>query len=63
MVTAESDDAGQGFALFGGALCLRVRCRGARKDRVVALFDLLDRIGIVVSVSSWCQSAGQIVQC
>ena len=57
VVAAEGDDAWEGAAGFAGAGEVRVCAGGAGEEGVVALFDLLDGVGVVVAggllVSSW----------
>ena len=48
VVSAEGDDAGQRLATLCGTLLGRGRGRGPREDAVVAVLDLLQRVGIVV---------------
>ena len=49
VVAAEGDEAGEGFSLEGEALFVSVGVRRAHEQAVVAVFDLLDCIGIVVA--------------
>ena len=50
VVAAEGDDSGQGLAEEGGALLVRVGSWLSREDAVVAFFDLVEGVGVVVSV-------------
>ena len=49
MVAAEGDDAGEGSAVFGGAFFVGIGEGLAHEEGVVAFFDLLDGVRIVVS--------------
>ena len=49
MVTTQSDDAGEGFAFQCRAYCFCVGLRLAHEELVVAVFDLLDGVSIVVA--------------
>jgi hypothetical protein len=49
VVTAEGNDTGKRLSLLGWADLVGVCRRLAHEDAVVALFDLLDRILVVVS--------------
>ena len=52
VVAAEGDDAGEGLALFGDAFLVGVGVGGAHEEGVVAVLDLLDRVGVVVAVTA-----------
>lgn len=49
VVAAEGDDAGEGFALFGGALLVGVGVGLPHEEGVVTFFDLSDGVRVVVS--------------
>ena len=49
MVPAEGYDAGEGLLVFGWAGFFCVGGRRAREEAVVAFFDLLDCVGVVVA--------------
>ena len=49
MVAAEGYDAGEGLFVFGGADLFCVCGWGPHEEAVVAVFDLLDCVGIVVA--------------
>lgn len=50
MVTAQGDDARQGLSILRRANFLGIGRRFAGENAVVALFNLLDGVGIVVAV-------------
>ena len=49
MVTAQSDDTGEGFAFFCRANFVCVGLRAAHEELVMAVFDLLDGVGVVIT--------------
>lgn len=49
MVSTEGDDSRQRLAVLRRAILLRIGGWGAIQNAVVTLFDLLDRVGIVIS--------------
>ena len=49
MVTAQSDDTGKGFAFSGRAEFVCVGLRAAHEELVMAVFDLLDGVGVVIA--------------
>lgn len=53
VVAAEGDDAGEGFALFGGALLVGVGVWLPHEEGVVTFFDLSDGVRVVVSDCSF----------
>lgn len=50
MVTAKSDQTGQCLALLRWTGLLSIGVRRAAQEKVVTFFDLLQRIGVVISV-------------
>lgn len=62
VVAAEGDDARERLALDGRAALVGVGRRGAGEDAVVAVFDLLERPGVVVTwwglVGGWWGEVG-----
>ena len=49
MVTAQSDDAREGFAFFCRANFVCVGLGAAHEEGVMAVFDLLDGVGVVIT--------------
>ena len=49
VVTTQGNDAGEGFALFGWANFVCVGLRAAHEECIVAFFDLLDGIGVIIT--------------
>ena len=49
MVTTQSDDTGEGFALFGWANFVCVGLGAAHEECIVAFLDLLDGVGVVIT--------------
>ena len=49
MVTTQSDDAGEGFAFQCGAKFVCIGLGLAHEELVMAVFDLLDGVGIVIA--------------
>ena len=49
VVAAEGDDSRERLALQRWALLIRIRGGGSSQDAIVALFDLLNSVGVVVS--------------
>ena len=52
VVAAEGDDAGEGFAVFGGAGLVGVGGGFAGQEGVVAFFDLFDGVRVVISITT-----------
>lgn len=63
VVAAEGDDAGEGFALFCGALLVGVGVGLPHEEGVVTFFDLSDGVGVIVSdcpfISTYISNASQ----
>lgn len=49
MVTTQSDDAGEGFALFRWTNFVCVGLGTAHEECIMAFFDLLDGVGVVIT--------------
>ena len=52
VVTTEGNDTREGRAFEGGAFLVGVRSWRPREDAVVAFFDLVDSVGVVISQRS-----------